>query len=105
MLGWGFRQDLISFSHTHLNVVLLSLVVGGAIQVVFSPFSVSIIPYVAINLVCPCEEVSSGSPFVSMLAPVPMVICKGQEESVKRALPLQQTDYKPICLKETTIRT
>lgn len=53
-------------SSTHVDVIFLSLV-EGSVWLVFSSFSVGIIPYV-VDLVCPWDQVSSGSSYVTILA-------------------------------------
>ena len=50
-------------SPTLLNAALLSFVV----EAVFIQFSEKIIPYVVVDLLCPWEEVSSGSFYATIL--------------------------------------
>ena len=50
--GWGFWWDSVSASPTHLNVALLSFVLEEQL----SWFSEGIVPYVAVDLVCPVGE-------------------------------------------------
>lgn len=55
--GWGFWWDCISAFPTCLGVVLLSLVMDKAVQLVFSSSSVGMNPNVAVDLVHLWEEV------------------------------------------------
>lgn len=61
MLGVRFWQDCVSPSPTHLNVAFLSLVVEELVPV-FRSFSEGTVPYAAIDLVCPWEEVIQDLP-------------------------------------------
>ena len=74
ILGRGFGQNLVSGSPVYLNAVLLSLVVERAVQLGFSPFSVRIIPYVTVDLVCPWKEVSWESSSVTILGVLPQKV-------------------------------
>lgn len=61
VLGVRFWQDCVSPSPTHLNVAFLSLVVEELVTV-FRSFSEGSVPYAAIDLVCPWEEVIQDLP-------------------------------------------
>ena len=64
--GWGFWQDHDSDSPTHLNVALLSFVAEEPLAS-FQVFFRGIVLYVAIDLVCLWEKVSSRSSYTSIL--------------------------------------
>ena len=66
MQGWSFGQDHVFDSPTPLIVALFSLV-EGTIQLLLSSFSGGIITYVAVDLVCLWEEVSSESYYTTIL--------------------------------------
>lgn len=65
------RQDHDSASPTRLHVALLFFVVEVLFIQILGLFSEKIIPYVAINLMCPREEVCSGSCYTAVLNYLP----------------------------------
>lgn len=60
------RQDHVSASPTRLHVALLYFVVEMLFIQMLGLFSEKIFPYVAINLMCPREEVCSGSCYTAV---------------------------------------
>ena len=55
-------EFVVSASLIHFSVAFFSFpTCAGVAQLVFRPFSEEIVPRVAVDLVCPWEEVSSGS--------------------------------------------
>ena len=60
MGGGGFWQDCVSVSPTIFRRSFIACY-EGAIQLVLRSFSEGIIPHVAVDFLCPWEEMSSGS--------------------------------------------
>lgn len=69
--GGGVFGDTASLPLLPVSVWSFSLCYGGAVQLVFRSFSEEIDPHVAAGLVCPWEDMSSGSQYTAILNPVP----------------------------------
>lgn len=72
MLGWGFWQDHVYASSIHLDVVFCC---EGAVHLVFRVvlfcFTEGIVLYIAVDLVCAWQKVSSGSSYAAILYYLP----------------------------------